>query len=51
MEPSLETGNRLAYEDRGTGFPVVFVHGLSFSKETWHPISDRLVDSLPVRGH
>jgi pimeloyl-ACP methyl ester carboxylesterase len=56
MDAVLETGNRLAYEDRGTGFPVVFIHGLTFSKGTWRPITDRLVDryrcvAIDLPGH
>jgi pimeloyl-ACP methyl ester carboxylesterase len=56
VEASVETGNRLAYEERGTGFPVVFIHGLTFSKETWRPIIDRLVDryrcvAIDLPGH
>ena len=56
MQASVETSDRLAYEDRGTGFPVVFIHGLTFSKETWRPITDRLVDryrcvAIDLPGH
>lgn len=56
MEVSLERVNGLAYEDRGTGFPIVFIHGLTFSKETWRPIIDRLVDryrcvAIDLPGH
>jgi pimeloyl-ACP methyl ester carboxylesterase len=50
MGSSVVQGNRLAYEDRGTGFPVVFIHGLTFSKETWRPITDRLVDRYRCVG-
>lgn len=32
----------LAYDERGSGPPVVFVHGLTFSRATWRPIVDRL---------
>ena len=35
-------GTRLAYEEHGTGIPVVFIHGLTFSRSTWDPIVDRL---------
>jgi pimeloyl-ACP methyl ester carboxylesterase len=49
--------NRLAYEESGAGFPVVFLHGLTFSKATWRPIVDRLADrfrcvaiDLPAHG-
>jgi pimeloyl-ACP methyl ester carboxylesterase len=56
MDAVVETGNRLAYEDRGTGFPIVFIHGLTFSKETWRPIIDRLIDryrcvAVDLPGH
>jgi pimeloyl-ACP methyl ester carboxylesterase len=56
VETSIETGNRLAFEDRGTGFPVVFIHGLTFSKATWRPITDLLTDrfrcvTIDLPGH
>lgn len=56
MEASTERGNALAYEDRGTGFPVVFLHGLTFGRATWRPIVDRLVDgyrcvAVDLPGH
>jgi len=56
VEAVEDTGTRLAYEDRGTGSPVVFIHGLTFSKETWRPIIDRLVDryrcvAIDLPGH
>jgi pimeloyl-ACP methyl ester carboxylesterase len=35
-------GTGLAHEERGTGFPVVFIHGLTFNRSTWRPILDRL---------
>jgi pimeloyl-ACP methyl ester carboxylesterase len=52
----METGSSLAYEDRGTGRTLVFVHGLTFSKETWRPVTDRLVDryrcvTIDLPGH
>ena len=33
---------RLAFDDEGTGPPVVFLHGLTFDRRTWRPIIDRL---------
>jgi pimeloyl-ACP methyl ester carboxylesterase len=56
VEAPVGADNRLAYEDRGTGVPVVFIHGLTFSKETWRPIMDRLVDryrcvAIDLPGH
>jgi pimeloyl-ACP methyl ester carboxylesterase len=50
------TANGLAYEERGTGFPVVFVHGLTFSGSTWGPVVDRLSDrfrcvAVDLPGH
>jgi pimeloyl-ACP methyl ester carboxylesterase len=32
----------LAYESQGSGTPVVFLHGLTFNRTTWRPISTRL---------
>jgi pimeloyl-ACP methyl ester carboxylesterase len=42
MDASLATADRLAYEERGTGVPVVFIHGLTFSRHTWDPLLDRI---------
>src|SRR5689334_6201144 len=36
----------LAYEEHGTGVPVVFLHGLTFDRTTWRPIVDRLGDQI-----
>jgi pimeloyl-ACP methyl ester carboxylesterase len=33
---------RLAYDDRGAGVPVVLLHGLTFDRTTWRPITQRL---------
>lgn len=38
-------GVRLAYEDRGMGRPVVFVHGLAASSATWRVVAQMLSDS------
>ncbi len=64
MLPKLEVsvqissvGNsRLAYEESGTGFPVVLLHGLTFSRSTWRPITERLSDrfrciAIDLPGH
>jgi pimeloyl-ACP methyl ester carboxylesterase len=40
----LTTG--LAYDDVGTGTPVVFLHGLTFDRRTWQPIVERLDGSV-----
>jgi pimeloyl-ACP methyl ester carboxylesterase len=42
MSALMPRGDRLAYEERGTGVPVVFVHGLTFSRRTWAPLLERL---------
>lgn len=36
------TTGRLAYNVRGGGPPIVFLHGLTFAGSTWDPIIDRL---------
>jgi pimeloyl-ACP methyl ester carboxylesterase len=46
----------LAYDDCGTGVPVVLLHGLTFERTTWRPIVDRLGDrvrtvALDLPGH
>jgi pimeloyl-ACP methyl ester carboxylesterase len=57
MEQSVSKPNSLAYDVSGAGLPVVFLHGLTFSKGTWRPIVDRLADrfrcvaiDLPAHG-
>src|SRR5690242_3378249 len=37
---------RLAYDDRGTGIPVVLLHGLTFDRTTWTPIVERLGEDI-----
>ena len=56
MEVSVVHSTALAYEERGTGVPVVFVHGLTFNRGTWRPIIDRLADrfrciAVDLPGH
>src|SRR5947209_17613651 len=56
MEASVAENRGLAYEECGTGFPVVFVHGLTFNRGTWKPIIDRLADrfrciAVDLPGH
>src|SRR5689334_11652616 len=48
--------NSLAYEEQGIGFPVVFIHGLTFDRGTWRLITDRLSKrfrcvSVDLPGH
>lgn len=42
MDTVVTQGTQLAYEERGTGYPIVFLHGLTFDRGTWEPIIDRL---------
>jgi pimeloyl-ACP methyl ester carboxylesterase len=46
MATATHTTTRLAYDDTGTGTPVVFLHGLTFDRRTWRPIVERLGDSV-----
>ncbi len=46
----------LAYEDRGSGAPVVFLHGITADRRHWAPVVDLLVDdfrciSVDALGH
>jgi pimeloyl-ACP methyl ester carboxylesterase len=41
MGASMST-TRLAIEQKGSGLPIVLLHGLTFSRRTWDPIVDRL---------
>jgi pimeloyl-ACP methyl ester carboxylesterase len=43
---STSTATGLAYELRGTGVPVVFLHGLTFDRTTWTPVIERLGDGV-----
>lgn len=36
----------LAYEERGSGAPVLLLHGLTFDRTTWRPVVERLRGSL-----
>lgn len=47
---------RLAYDFRGSGAPLVFIHGLTFDRSTWEPIVERLADryrcvAVDLPGH
>jgi pimeloyl-ACP methyl ester carboxylesterase len=51
-----EPAASLAYDLRGSGPPLVFVHGLTFDRSTWQPIVERLVSrfrcvSVDLPGH
>jgi pimeloyl-ACP methyl ester carboxylesterase len=56
MTAATRAADVLAYDDEGTGTPVVFLHGLTFDRRTWRPIIDRLdgvrsiAIDLPVHG-
>lgn len=58
METSVaqSQGSGLAYEARGAGDPIVFIHGLTFNRSTWRPLLDRLADrfhcvAVDLPGH
>jgi pimeloyl-ACP methyl ester carboxylesterase len=56
MEMAVAQGNGLAYEERGAGAPVVFIHGLTFNRSTWDLALDRLADrfrcvAVDLPGH
>lgn len=49
-------GVELAYGDRGTGTPVVFIHGFPLNRRMWEPqveaLSDRFrIITVDLRGH
>jgi pimeloyl-ACP methyl ester carboxylesterase len=37
---------KLAYEDQGSGVPLILLHGLTFNRFTWSPIIERLGESV-----
>jgi pimeloyl-ACP methyl ester carboxylesterase len=46
----------LAYDLQGTGPPLVFIHGLTFDRTSWQPITGRLADgyrciAIDLPGH
>jgi pimeloyl-ACP methyl ester carboxylesterase len=38
--------SNLAYQCRGSGVPVVLLHGLTFDRSAWRSITDRLADDV-----
>ena len=42
MAAATHASTRLAFDDEGTGTPVVLLHGLTFDRRTWGPIVERL---------
>lgn len=49
-------GITLAYEDKGTGFPIVFLHAFPFNRTMWDQQADALSSgfrtvSIDLRGH
>ena len=50
------TDELLAYSDTGKGRTLLFIHGMTFSRQTWDPIVDRLSDrfrclAVDLPGH
>lgn len=57
MRAATTSTETLAYEVRGCGAPVVFLHGLTFDRTSWQPVVDRLAGEfrcvtvdLPAHG-
>jgi pimeloyl-ACP methyl ester carboxylesterase len=49
-------GVDVAFDERGTGRPIVFLHGLCESRQSWQPVTDRLAPefrciTFDFRGH
>src|SRR5262245_50240482 len=36
----------LAFDDHGSGVPVVLIHGLTFERRSWRPIIERMRDGV-----
>jgi len=49
------TGARLAFDDTGSGLPVVFLHPTPIDHEYWHPLIERVPGiraiAIDLRGH
>jgi pimeloyl-ACP methyl ester carboxylesterase len=45
MTTSIDT-TQLAYDDQGSGVPVILLHGLTFNRATWAPVVKRLGDGV-----
>jgi pimeloyl-ACP methyl ester carboxylesterase len=46
MATAGHTATGLAYDDEGAGMAVVLLHGLTFDRRSWRPITDRLEGSV-----
>lgn len=46
MTTATGLSTRLTYEIRGDGTPVVLLHGLTFDRTTWRPITERLANEV-----
>jgi pimeloyl-ACP methyl ester carboxylesterase len=46
MTTATECRTRLTYDTDGEGTPVLFLHGLTFDRTTWRPISERLGEGV-----
>jgi pimeloyl-ACP methyl ester carboxylesterase len=46
MATAAHAATRLAYDDEGAGTAVVLLHGLTFDRRSWRPITDRLGGSM-----
>ena len=42
MDTAVAPSTRLAYEERGMGVPVEFIHGLTFNRHNWDPLVEHL---------
>jgi 3-oxoadipate enol-lactonase len=48
MNTATNGGVRIAYEARGDGAPLLFVHGLGYDRRGWGPLPDLLADESRV---
>jgi len=46
MATAAHAARRLAYDDDGAGTAVVLLHGLTFDRRSWRPITDRIGGSV-----
>ncbi|MDX6410969.1 MAG: hypothetical protein QOE91_485, partial [Gaiellaceae bacterium] len=48
MSEAINGDVRLAYEERGSGEPLLLIHGLGYDRHGWGPLPDLLAKDFRV---